>query len=171
MRTDAGDPMSDTRATTDVGNSPDSISVRALSIQVAGPAMDRTRLVTRGGYTLQLCADPAQFAAVRCIVGAHLHLWGRERLIDVAALCVTEMLANVHRHVSAPECELALLNLPEGIRAAVSDGSSVLPVVAEPDWCAESGRGMFLLAHAAACWGAVPTATGKTVWVLLRDAA
>ncbi len=122
-----------------------------------------------GMYSLQLRANPIQFAAVRRIVGAHLRLWGHESLIDPAAMCVTELLANVYRHVSRPECELALLNVPGGVRASVSDMSSVLPVASEPDWCAESGRGLFLLAHTAERWGTMPTATGKTVWVLLRE--
>ncbi len=121
-------------------------------------------------YTLRLSADPERFGAIRWLVGAHLRMWGRERLTDAAAVCVTELLTNVHRHVRDPECELSLLHLPDGIRVAVSDLSPELPVVVEqPDAEAETGRGMFLLAHTAERWGTVPSATGKTVWVLLRD--
>ncbi len=127
--------------------------------------------VVWGGLTLQLWADPAQFGAVRRIVGAHCRLWGHESLIDAATMCVTEMLANVHRHVRVRECELALLNVPDGVRASVSDMSSVLPVLTEPDWCAETGRGLFLLANTAELWGTMPTPTGKTIWAFLRDAA
>ncbi len=120
-------------------------------------------------YSLQLRADPVQFGAIRRIVSAHLRLWHHESLVAAATVCVTEMLSNVHRHVQMPECELALVHVPGGVRVSVRDLSYVLPVASEPDWCAESGRGLFLLAHTAELWGTMPTATGKTVWVLLRE--
>ncbi len=119
--------------------------------------------------SLQLWSDPMQFGEVRQIVGAWLRLWGHGSLVDSAAMCVTELLANVHRHVRLPECELSLVNWPGGVRLSVSDTSPTLPVLTEPDWVAENGRGLFLLAHTAELWGVVPTATGKTVWVLLRE--
>ncbi|MGW7001831.1 ATP-binding protein [Streptomyces sp. NPDC054933] len=128
-------------------------------------------IVTTSGFCrLQLRAEPAQFGAVRRIVGACLRLWGRSGLVDAAALCVTEILANVHRHVNPPECELVLENMPEGVRAAVGDRSSELPVVAKADWFAESGRGMFIVANTANLWGVSPSeGGGKQVWVLLRE--
>ncbi len=142
-----------------------------MAVSVVRKRTESVPAVWGGGYTLQLWADPAQFGVVRRIVGAHLRLWGHAGLVDAAAMCVTELLANVHRHVQTPECELALVNVPGGVRASVSDSSSVLPVLSEPDWFAESGRGLFMLAHTAELWGTMPTASGKTVWVFLRDVA
>jgi hypothetical protein len=85
------------------------------------------------------------------------------------ALCVTEILANVHRHVESPECELRLEKLPDGVLAAVSDSSRTLPRFgAAPDWAAECGRGMFLIAGTADRWGTASTRTGKQVGVVLR---
>src|SRR4051794_27485572 len=99
---------------------------------------------------LQLRADPEQFSDVRRVVAAHLRAWGHTAFVDAALLCVTEILANVHRHVSAPECELRLRVLPEeggAVQLSVADRSPVLPVLCtEPDWEAECGRGMFLIA-------------------------
>ncbi|MFK4274029.1 ATP-binding protein, partial [Streptomyces milbemycinicus] len=62
-------------------------------------------------------------------------------------------------------------NLSNGVHAAVSDTESALPVVKEPDFLSESGRGMFLLSKTADEWGTDLTPTGKTVWFTLRSEA
>ncbi|MFF3561918.1 ATP-binding protein [Streptomyces sp. NPDC002574] len=123
------------------------------------------------GTAMRVIAEPARIAAVRTAVREQLRAWGREDLAHAAALCVTEILANVHRHAGSPECELTLHDLAdEGVRATVSDRSHRLPVPAPLplDWSAERGRGMHLIATAAHRWGARPTPTGKQVWVVLR---
>lgn len=122
------------------------------------------------GTAMRLSAEPARLGAVREAVCDQLRAWGRGDLADAAALCVTEILANVHRHTGSPDCELTLSRLPgEGVRAAVSDGSRVLPVLGPlPDWTAERGRGLHLIAAAAYRWGATLTPEGKQVWVELR---
>ncbi|AEW96100.1 MULTISPECIES: ATP-binding protein [Streptomycetaceae] len=121
-------------------------------------------------YVLRLLADPALFATVRQLITSHLGLWGHPTLADTAAMCVTEILANVHRHVESPECELVLESTPNTVLAAVSDYSPALPVLrAAPDSLSESGRGLFLISTLADAWGATPTDTGKRVWVLLRE--
>ncbi|MEU4897835.1 ATP-binding protein [Streptomyces sp. NPDC044780] len=122
-------------------------------------------------YELRLRAHPQTLADVRRAVAARLRLWGREELISAAGMCVTELLSNVHKHASSPECVLILENLPDGIQAAVSDTESALPVVKEPDFLSESGRGMFLLSKTADAWGTDLTPTGKTVWFTLRAEA
>jgi hypothetical protein len=117
---------------------------------------------------LQLLAEPERFAAVRRVVGAQLRDWGYAELVDAAAVCVTEILANVHRHVESPECELRLRKLPEGggVRMSVGDHSPVLPVWhPRPDWDTETGRGMCLIASMADVWGVTPRQGGKRVWV------
>jgi anti-sigma regulatory factor (Ser/Thr protein kinase) len=121
-----------------------------------------------GRYELRLRVHPQTLADVRRAVGARLRLWGREELITAAAMCVTELLSNVHKHAASPECVLTLENHPYGIRAAVSDSESSLPVVKEPDFLSESGRGMFLLSKTADEWGTDLNTTGKTVWFTLR---
>lgn len=122
------------------------------------------------GTAMRLSAEPARLGAVREAVSDQLRAWGRGDLADAAALCVTEILANVHRHTGSPDCELTLERLPgAGVRAAVSDGSRALPVLAPlPDWTAERGRGLHLIAAAAYRWGATLTPEGKQVWVELR---
>jgi hypothetical protein len=122
---------------------------------------------------LQLLADPARFGVVRRLVAVYLELWGRSALEDAAVICVTEMLANVHRHVESPRCELTLQALPDGVWAGVSDSSPKTPVVGRPAWESEGGRGMLLLAATADQWGVCPSVDGrgKQVWVTLRGAA
>ena len=119
-------------------------------------------------FRLSLRADPREFAVVRREVRAQLRLWGRDRLTYNAAMCVTELLSNVHKHVASPECELTLLAVEDGVRAAVRDSDPALPVVSEPDFYAESGRGLFLLTQTVDDWGARPVPDGKEVWFVLR---
>ncbi|WP_306323675.1 MULTISPECIES: ATP-binding protein [unclassified Streptomyces] len=120
---------------------------------------------------LQLRADPEQFAAVRHTIASRLRAWGHPTVVDAAQLCVTEILANVHRHVTDLACEVRLRVLAEeggAVQVSVADRSPTLPVLCtEPDWEAESGRGMFLIAAAADLWGTMPTRDGKVVWARL----
>lgn len=119
-------------------------------------------------YELRLCVHPQTLADVRRAVGARLRLWGRDELITAAAMCVTELLSNVHKHAASPDCVLTLENRPFGVYAAVSDSEPALPVVKEPDYLSESGRGMFLLSKTAQEWGTDLTRVGKTVWFTLH---
>lgn len=119
-------------------------------------------------FRLRLRAEPRGFAVVRRQVRAQLLRWDREDLTYSAAMCVTELLSNVHKHVASPECELTLLAIEDGVRAAVADGDPRLPVAGEPDFRAESGRGLFLLSQMVDDWGAEATSDGKQVWFELR---
>ncbi|AJC58576.1 ATP-binding protein [Streptomyces sp. 769] len=116
-------------------------------------------------YRQQLTADPEQIRRVRRIVTAFLRYWGWGQFIDPAVLCVTEMLSNVRSHADSDDCVLLLQASPAGVRIVVSDGSQALPVVREPEWLAERGRGMFLLSSSADAWGADITREGKDVWI------
>ncbi|GGU79387.1 hypothetical protein GCM10010211_51760 [Streptomyces albospinus] len=110
-------------------------------------------------------AVPQQIGRIRRIVTAFLRYWGWDQWIDPAVLCVTEMLSNVQRHADSDDCVLLLQASPSGVRIVVSDDSQVLPVLREPDWLTERGRGMFLLSKSADAWGADLTPQGKDVWI------
>ncbi|KND32054.1 ATP-binding protein [Streptomyces acidiscabies] len=126
----------------------------------------RTRQV-RQEFRLPLFVEPEELRWVRRVVGTHLRLWGLDPVADDALEVVTELLTNVHRYAGgfavlvlhASACEL---------RVTVSDRSRVLPVVREPDWEAQSGRGMLLVAALTDWWRAEPTDTGKDVCCGLR---
>lgn len=128
----------------------------------------------RQQYRQEVTAHPAAVAGVRRIVGVHLRLWGFEQLVDDAALCVSELLSNVDKHADGPACVLTLQRKPTGVRVVVSDTNFALPVLRQPDWAAEDGRGLTVLAGLTTDWGAEPTAEGKDVWfemhVSSRDA-
>ena len=89
-------------------------------------------------------------------------------LVRPAALCATELLANVYQHVGGGAVLLLETTL-HGVRITVSDTSAELPTVCQPEWWSGTGRGMWLLSHTADCWGSRVTASGKDVWVELRS--
>ncbi|MEU3973406.1 ATP-binding protein [Streptomyces bacillaris] len=125
------------------------------------------RPLSAQAYRQGLTPDPRRLGSVRRILAAYIHRWGWPELIDAAVMCATEMLANVHHHAGG-DCVLLLEATTHGVRITVTDTSAELPEVRQPDWCSDSGRGMWMLSHTAHAWGAVVTPTGKDVWVELR---
>ncbi|MFF3640449.1 ATP-binding protein [Streptomyces sp. NPDC002564] len=115
-----------------------------------------------------MTVDPRQLGRVRRIVAAYMRYWDCAPIVDTAVLCITELLTNVRKHADSNDCVLQVELAPSGMRIVVSDDSPELPVMSEPDWDSECGRGLFLLDSTAAAWGAVPTDSGKDVWVELR---
>lgn len=101
---------------------------------------------------------------VRRIVRAYLRYWEMPELTDPVGLAITELLANVLRHVPDRRCRLLVLRQPYGVRVEVSDSSAVLPAVAAPTSDSEGGRGLVLVEAMADEWGVEPTGEGKTVW-------
>ncbi|MEU7468098.1 ATP-binding protein [Streptomyces sp. NPDC044984] len=115
---------------------------------------------------MRLTAGEHSARHVRRIVRSFLCEWEMTGLSDAVELGVTELLANVVRHVPDRRCALLLLRLPAGVRVEVTDGSDGIPrvpVELEPD--AENGRGLALLAAVTDRWGVDPEPRGgKTVW-------
>ncbi|GAA2227781.1 hypothetical protein GCM10010232_12080 [Streptomyces amakusaensis] len=108
---------------------------------------------------------------LRRITRAYLHLWSLEEVVDAAELAVTELLANVVRHVPDRQCALLLLRLDRGVRIEVSDGWGRMPRNPAPldrsgePALDEGGRGLMLVEAVADRWGVVPLPPGgKTVW-------
>ncbi|MDP9681494.1 ATP-binding protein [Streptomyces griseoviridis] len=117
-------------------------------------------------YTLRLTVGAHAARHVRRIVRSYLDEWELAGLSDAVELGVTELLANVVRHVPDRRCTLLLLRRPGGVRVEVADGCPRWPVRAErvgDD--AEGGRGLVLLEAVADKWGVAPgPGDGKTVW-------
>jgi len=64
--------------------------------------------------------------------------------------------------------QLVLIRHPRWLLAAVTDSSEQAPTVREPDYFAESGRGLHLIEALSEQWGWTPLATGgKVVWATL----
>ena len=121
-------------------------------------------------YELRLTAEPQRLAVVRRIVTAHLRHWKMAEAVDLCLLGVTELLANVHRHVGPDaECLLRLSCGADGLlRCEVHDASTMLPRVLAPDEEEINGRGLALVAALSADWGAQVEQTGKVVWFALK---
>ena len=119
-------------------------------------------------YTRELVAYPYVVGQVRHAVEARLRFWGHEALRDSVALCLTEMLANVGKHAGSLDCVLCIEDLGASVRLTVSDTCQLVPVARVPDWTAESGRGVHLIATTADLFGSTVTPTGKNVWAVFR---
>lgn len=116
---------------------------------------------------LDLLALPKAVPDLRRTVRRHLGV----PCADVQ-LCVTELLANVVRHVGE--------GAPVRVRVAPTDGGQTRVEVTDPDphalpvlVCAtgedESGRGLALLDAVALRWGVERGVEGKTVWCELGE--
>ncbi|MGW6707861.1 ATP-binding protein [Streptomyces sp. NPDC054956] len=104
---------------------------------------------------------------MRRILRMFLDRWDLAGLADAAGLALTELVANVVRHVPGRDCVVLILRQPDGLRVEVSDGCPAPPRAARTDGggeLAEGGRGLLLVEAVADRWGTEPNATGKTVW-------
>ncbi|GHI09686.1 ATPase [Streptomyces cellostaticus] len=124
---------------------------------------------------MELQALPSRIGQVRRIVSAQLRYWHMDPLIDRAALGVTELLSNVHRHARPDKsCTVELELLVDRLTVSVRDHDPRLPVVADaadaPDAAplATCGRGLAMVAALSESWGARPDGdNGKVVWFTL----
>ncbi|WP_406182540.1 ATP-binding protein [Streptomyces canus] len=117
-------------------------------------------------WRLSLTAGEHSARHIRRIVRSLLDEWGLSPLCDAAELGVTELVANVVRHVPDRRCVVLVLRLESGVRVEVADEAPELPLpAAESDAEAEHGRGLALLDAVVDKWGVGPRAGGgKVVW-------
>ncbi|ALO92156.1 ATPase [Streptomyces hygroscopicus subsp. limoneus] len=124
---------------------------------------------------MELQALPSRIGQVRRIVSAQLRYWHMDPLIDRAALGVTELLSNVHRHARPDKsCTVELELLPDRLTVSVRDHDPRLPVPADAKETtaatplATCGRGLAMVAAVSESWGARPDGeNGKVVWFTL----
>ncbi len=124
---------------------------------------------------MELQALPSRIGQVRRIVSAQLRYWHMDPLIDRAALGVTELLSNVHRHARPDKsCTVELELLPDRLTVSVRDHDPRLPVTADATEAtavtplATCGRGLAMVAAVSESWGARPDGeNGKVVWFTL----
>ncbi|WP_165986187.1 ATP-binding protein [Streptomyces sp. YIM 98790] len=115
-------------------------------------------------------ALPSRIGQVRRIVTAQLRYWGLPHLIDRAALGLTELLANIHRHAGTDKhCTVELVLLRDRLTVSVHDHDPRLPQVRSPGGMATSGRGLALVEAVSADWGMRVRAdhSGKSIWFTL----
>lgn len=118
---------------------------------------------------MELQALPSRIGQVRRIISAQLRYWHLDPLIDQAALGVTELLTNVHRHAQPDKsCTVEMELLLERLTVSVHDHDPRLPTVREPSASSTSGRGLALIAAVSESWGVLPRGgAGKVVWFTL----
>ncbi|MFE0804375.1 ATP-binding protein [Streptomyces sp. NPDC058812] len=103
---------------------------------------------------------------LRRVLRLYLVRSGLRDVADAAELALTELVANVVRHVPGRRCRVCFLLYPGGVRVEVADGCPKLPVPVAADALGEGGRGLVIVGTVADRWGVTPYADGqgKTVW-------
>ncbi|MFJ7589105.1 ATP-binding protein [Streptomyces sp. NPDC097617] len=127
---------------------------------------------SRRHCVVELQALPSRIGQIRRIVSAQLRHWELDPLIDRAALGVTELLSNVHRHAQPDKTCIVEIELRLGrLTVSVIDSDPRLPVVHEtPAEALETcGRGLALVEALSEAWGTHlrPDGPGKAVWFSL----
>ncbi|MEV8015905.1 ATP-binding protein [Streptomyces sp. NPDC086554] len=119
--------------------------------------------------TVELQALPARIGQVRRIVSAQLRYWHLDPLIDRAALGVTELLTNVHRHAQPDKvCTVEIELLLDRLTVSVHDHDPRLPELNDAETFETCGRGLAMVAAVSESWGVRPHGeTGKVVWFTL----
>ncbi|MET9497572.1 ATP-binding protein [Streptomyces sp. NPDC006552] len=119
--------------------------------------------------TVELQALPSRIGQVRRIVSAQLRYWHLDPLTDLAALGVTELLSNVHRHAEPDKrCTVELALRGRRLTLSVHDHDPRLPVARDLEAGATCGRGLAMVAALSESWGARPHRDGgKVVWFAL----
>lgn len=118
---------------------------------------------------MELQALPSRIGQVRRIISAQLRYWHLDPLIDHAALGVTELLTNVHRHAQPDKsCTVEVELLLDRLTVSVHDHDPRLPTVCDADSSATSGRGLAMIAAVSESWGIRPSEdAGKVIWFTL----
>lgn len=101
---------------------------------------------------------------MRRILRMFLTRWGLDRLSDSGELALTELVANVVRHVPGRRCTVLLLREPHGLRVEVADGVPGPLVAKAAGPLDEGGRGLALVEAVTDRWGVMEGPDGKTVW-------
>ncbi|MCX4676969.1 ATP-binding protein [Streptomyces sp. NBC_01433] len=129
--------------------------------------MDGCRFgVVRKAWDLPFLAEPEELAGLRRVIRLHLGLWGLVPVIRDAQLCVSELAANVIKHVGpgTPACLTVSMN-GSRLRIEVSDPDTrVLPVLCSAGDGAVRGRGLTLIDAVAERWGVLLRDDSKITW-------
>lgn len=110
-------------------------------------------------------AEAAEVGLLRKAAAAQLDQWGIREAAGDAELLVTELAANVVKHVGkGASATLVLESQSNRLRIEVHDKSRAVPSPRTANCEEECGRGLHLLVALALEWGTVLTAAGKAVW-------
>lgn len=113
--------------------------------------------------TTDVGPDIADVRSARRFVAAALEEWKVARAEDLK-IVASELVTNALLHAKSP-VTVTIELLDHAVRLEVSDGSAVLPVIAEIEDGATRGRGMRIVEQLVDRWGADLVDGGKQVWV------
>lgn len=127
--------------------------------------------------TFQVEPDPESVTAARHFAVATVRGWGLAELADDVALVASELVTNALRH-SLPACpderarttiQLRLLRAAPYVLCGVADTSPAVPRRREPDYIAETGRGLHIVESFSTWWGWTRLhPSGKIVWAVFE---
>lgn len=122
--------------------------------------------MTRKPWELPFLAEAEEVARLRRVVRLHLRLWGLSDIADVAEICVSELAANVVRHVGegTPSALVVEMNGTR-LRIAMRDPDTrSLPTLVSAGAEDEAGRGLAMLDSLSERWGVYLGTESKLVW-------
>jgi anti-sigma regulatory factor (Ser/Thr protein kinase) len=111
----------------------------------------------------KLAADE-EIAVVRQGVRQLLAEWELADLTNDIVLVVSEMLANALHHADGSIAAVRIHRRPDAVVVEVSDRGASMPLLGQPAFDDDRGRGMFLIDRLADRWGTRRTDDGKVVW-------
>ncbi|MGW2087483.1 ATP-binding protein [Streptomyces sp. NPDC001880] len=122
--------------------------------------------MTRKPWELPFLAEPEEVAGLRRVVRLQLRLWGLSDVTDAAEICVSELAANVIRHVGeGTPCTLTAEMRDTHLRIGLRDPDTrALPTLISAGPDAEAGRGLALVDAVSERWGVILGADSKLVW-------
>ncbi|MGI5518920.1 SpoIIE family protein phosphatase [Streptomyces sp. CA-106131] len=112
--------------------------------------------------TWDLSGDLTEVARARDLAARQLGDWGLQESAFVAELVVSELVTNAMRYGEDP-IQLRLIR-QDALICEVSDGSNTAPHLRRARSFDEGGRGLFIVAQLAECWGTRQRPIGKTIW-------
>lgn len=116
---------------------------------------------------LELPGDPRSVSVARTLLTQLLGQWEMEDFVDLAALLITELVANAIRHVPGT-CAVELTRRGDALRIAVVDTGAGMPNLQSPGLSAFGGRGLHIVNALATAWGIDHLEDGcKAVWAEL----
>lgn len=109
-------------------------------------------------------AQTSSVAAARRFLTSRLEQWGRDDLVWVGQLVVSELATNAVLHAGT-SFTICVRTLPDGaVRLEVADGAQRAPRERQYGPEATTGRGVGLVAELTRTWGVDQRPDGKTVW-------
>lgn len=127
---------------------------------------DHHGCMERKPWEVPFLAEPREVAGLRRVLQMHMAFWGLPEVVAPAQICVSELVANVIRHVGeGTPTTLAVSIQGTHVRIELRDPDTrALPTLLAPDPDVESGRGMLLVDELADRWGVALRPDSKVVW-------